>query len=201
MTKKTYAILGISATILFWTTYIIMSNLRPEFNLFHRAVSELGSLDAPNKWAWNILGYILPGFLIAVFSFGLFNNISNGQGSKLPLIGFVFSGLFMSLSGFFPGDFDNRQSTTMLMHTIGSFGSYMFFLLGAFTYPKQMKKSEYWSRSIKPALIFTWLTIIFGSWPFIVKSHPAVGQRIVFFFYLMWIFYTAILLYRRPKSR
>ena len=75
-----------------------MSNLRPEYNLFHKAVSELGSLDAPNKWTWNILGYILTGILIAVYSFGLFKNISNGQESKLPLIGFVLSGLFMSIS-------------------------------------------------------------------------------------------------------
>ena len=201
MTNKNYAIIGILATALFWTTYIIMSNLRPEYNLFHKAVSELGSLDAPNKWTWNILGYIITGVLIAVYSFGLFKNISDGQGSKLPLIGFVFSGLFMSLSGIFPGDFDNRQSTTMLLHTVGSFGSYLFFLIGAFTYPKQMKKSEYWKKFIKPTLIFTWLTIIFGSWPFIFTTYPSIGQRIVFFFYLMWIFYTAIKLYKQPFTK
>ena len=201
MTNKNYAIIGILATALFWTTYIIMSNLRPEYNLFNKAVSELGSLEAPNKWTWNILGYIITGVLIAVYSFGLFKNISDGQGSKLPLIGFVFSGLFMSLSGIFPGDFDNRQSTTMLLHTVGSFGSYLFFLIGAFTYPKQMKKSEYWKKFIKPTLIFTWLTIIFGSWPFIFTTYPSIGQRIVFFFYLMWIFYTAIKLYKQPFTK
>ncbi|HLD52429.1 MAG TPA: DUF998 domain-containing protein [Sediminibacterium sp.] len=201
MTNKTYAIIGISATILFWATYIIMSNLRPEYNLFHKAVSELGSLDAPNKWIWNIFGYILTGILIAVYSFGLFKNITNGQGSKLPLISFVLSGLFMSLSGIFPGDFDNRQSTTMLLHTVGSFGSYLFFLFGAFTSPKQMKQSEYWKKSIRPTLIFTWLTILFGSWPFIFTSYPSLGQRVVFFFYLLWIFYTAIQLYKQPKTK
>lgn len=201
MTNKTYGIIGISATILFWATYIIMSNLRPEYNLFHKAVSELGSLDAPNKWAWNVLGYIITGVLIAIYSFGLHKNISNGHGSKLPLTGLGLSGLFMSLSGVFPGDFDNRQSTTMLLHTVGSFGSYLFFLIGAFSYPKQMKKSEYWKKAIKPTLIFTWLTIIFGSWPFIFTSYPSVGQRIVFFFYLLWIFYTAIRLYKQPESK
>jgi hypothetical membrane protein len=201
MTKKTYAIFGISATVLFWTTYIIMSNLRPEYNLYHKAVSELGSLDAPNKWTWNILGYILTGVLIAIYSFGLFKNISNAQGSKWPLIGFGFSGLFMSLSGIFPGDFNNRQSTTMLLHTVGSVGSYIFFLIGAFTYPKQMKKSEYWKKAINPTLIFTWLTIIFGAWPFIFTSFPSVGQRLVFFFYLLWIFYTALQLYKQPENK
>lgn len=201
MTNKTYAIIGISANILFWTTYTIMSNLRPGYNLFHKAVSELGSLDAPNKWTWNIFGYILTGLLTAIYSFGLFKNISDGQGTKLPLIGFVLSGLFMSLSGIFPGDFDNRQSMTMLLHTVGSFGSYLFFLIGAFTYPRLMKKSEYWKKVIKPTLIFTWLTIIFGSWVFIFPSIPSVGQRIVFFFYFLWIFYTAYKLYRQPETK
>jgi hypothetical membrane protein len=199
MTNKASAIIGISATVLFWVTYIIMSNLRPGYNLFHKAVSELGSLDAPNKWAWNILGYILPGILIAIYSVGLYKDISNGKGSKLPLIGFVLSGLLMSLSGIFPADMDNRKSTTTLLHMVGSFGSYIFFLIGAFTYPTQMRKSEYWKKSIKPTLIFTWLTIIFGAWPFIFTSFPSVGQRIVFFFYLLWIFYTAIQLYKQPK--
>lgn len=200
MTNKHYAIIGFLAPTIFWITYFVMSNLRPEYSFLTKAVSELGSLDAPNKWTWNILGYVLPGILIAIYSFGLFKNISTGEGSKLPLIVFFLSGLFMSLSGIFPGDFDNRQSTTMLLHTVGSFGSYIFFLIGAFTYPKQMKMSEYWRKSIKPTLIFTWMTIIFGSWPFIFSSYPSVGQRIVFFFYLLWIFYTAIKLYNHPQK-
>ena len=201
MTKKTFALLGISAVVLFWSAYLTMSNARPEYNLFHKAISELGSMDAPDKWTWNTLGYILPGLLIAIFSFGLYEKISKGQGSKLPLIGLVASGLFMSLSGLFPGDFENRQSTTMLLHTLGSFGSYIFFLIGAFTFPKQMEKSPYWKKAVQPTLIFTWMTIVFGSWPFVFKSYPSVGQRIIFFFYFMWIFYMAVQLYRSPKGQ
>lgn len=200
MTNKQYAIIGISAPTLFWITYLVMSNLRPEYSFLTKAVSELGSLDAPNKWSWNVLGYILPGILIAIYSFGLYKNITPDGGNRIPLIAFILSGLFMSLSGVFPGDFENRQSTTMLLHTVGSFGSYIFFLIGAFTYPKQMKKSEYWRKSIKPTILFTWLTILFGSWPFIFPSTPSVGQRIVFFFYFLWILYTAIKLYNSPQK-
>lgn len=201
MTNKQYAILGFLAPTIFWLTYFIMANLRPEYNFLTKAISELGSLDAPQKWAWNFFGYVLPGILIAIYSVGLFKNISTVKGSKLPLIGIILSVIFMSLSGIFPGDFDNRQSTTMVMHTVGSFGSYMFFLIGAFTYPKQMKKSKYWKKSIKPTLLFTWLSIIFGSWPFIFPSYPSFGQRIVFFLYFLWIFYTAIKLYNNQEKR
>ena len=41
---------------------------------FKQTVSELGSLDAPDKWVWNILGYMLVGLMIAVYSFGLFKD-------------------------------------------------------------------------------------------------------------------------------
>lgn len=107
----------------------------------------------------------------------------------------------MTLSGIFPGNFDDRQSMTMILHTIGSFGSYLFFLIGAFTYPKQMRKSEYWKQAIKPTLIFTWLTILFGGWVFVFQNYPAVGQRIVFVFYFLWIAFTAYKLYNQPDDK
>lgn len=200
MTNKSYGIIGIVTPIMFLATYIIMSSIRPEYSMFTKVISELGSVDAPNKWLWNSFGYILTGILIAIYSFGLYRNVAIRKSSKLPLYGILFSGVFMAISGIFPADMDDRQSTTTLLHTVGSFGSYIFFLIGAFTYPKMMKKSDYWKSTKKPTLIFTFLTIIFGSWFFVFPNIPALGQRFVFFFYFAWIFYTAIKLYKLPKK-
>lgn len=177
-----------------------MSAVRPEYSMFTKAISELGSVDAPNKWIWNGLGYMLTGILIAIYSFGLYKNVAFKKSSKLPLYGILLSGIFMTISGFFPGDFDNKQSTTMLLHTVGSFGSFIFFLIGAFTYASLMNKNNYWKIAKKPTLIFTYLTIVFGAWAFIFPNIPALGQRIVFFFYFMWIFYTAIKLYNQREE-
>lgn len=199
MTNKSYGIIGIAAPIVFLTSYIIISSIRPEYSMFTKAISELGSVDAPKKWIWNSFGYILTGLLIAIYAFGLYKNMAIEKSSKLPLYGILLSGIFMAISGIFPGDFDNRKSTTMLLHSVGSFGSYIFFLIGAFTYPKLMNKTDYWKRATKPTLIFTYLTIVFGAWAFIFPSIPALGQRIVFFFYFLWIFYTAIKLLNQWK--
>lgn len=199
MTNQRYAIAGILAPAIFLITYLIASSLRPEYNLYTKAISELGSLHAPNKWFWNIFGYILPGILVSIFSIGLYKEISAGKASKYPLAGIFLSGVFMAIAGIFPGDFDNKQSMAMLLHTFGSLGSYVFFLLGAFTYVRLMKKSAYWQQAIKPTLIFTWLTIIFGSWPFIFPDYPAVGQRMVFMFYFLWIGYTAYKMFIKLK--
>ncbi|WP_084273464.1 DUF998 domain-containing protein [Maribacter antarcticus] len=200
MTYKSYGVIGIVTPIVFLTTYLIMSSIRPEYSMFTKAISELGSLDASNKWLWNSFGYILTGILIAIYAIGLYKNIAVTKSSKLPLYGILLSGVFMAISGIFPGDFNNRQSTTMLLHTLGSFGSYIFFLIGAFTYPKVMSKTEYWKNAKTPTLIFTYLTIVFGAWVFIFPNMPALGQRITFLFYFLWITYTAIRLYRQPKE-
>jgi len=195
MTNKQYALIGLSAPVIFAITYFIMSNQRPEYSFLTKAVSELGSLDAPNKWVWNIIGYIIPGILISVFSYGLFKGVTDSSKSKWPLIGIFLSGLFMIISGVFPGDFDNRESTTMILHTIGSIGSYIFFLIGAFTYPRLMKQSAYWKTAIVPSLTLTWLTIFFGNWQFVFPEMPGAGQRIVFCFYFLWIAFNAVKLF------
>ena len=200
MKKKTFALIGISSAVIFWITYFLLSSLRPDYSMFTKAISELGSVDAPNKWMWNIFGYIIPGLLIAIYAWGLYKNVASTKTARLPLFGILLSGIFMSISGIFPGDFDNRESLTMLMHTIGSFGSYIFFLIGAFTYPKLMNKTNYWKSATKPTLILTSLTILFGAWPFVFPSIPAAGQRIVFLIYFLWIIHTAIKLYRQPSE-
>ena len=200
MTKKVYGITGIASPLAFLTTYIIMSAIHPEYSMFTKAISELGSVGAPKKWIWNSFGYILTGLLIAIYSFGLYKNMAIEKSSKLPLYGILLSGVFMVIAGIFPGDFNNRESTTMLLHTAGSIGSYIFFLIGAFTYTKLMNRTDYWKRTKKPTLIFTYLTIAFGAWAFIFPNIPALGQRIVFFFYFLWIFYTAIKLFNHQKE-
>ncbi|GHB32295.1 DUF998 domain-containing protein [Mongoliitalea lutea] len=195
MKNKRFGLSGLMAPLLFVITYVIMVSQSPEYSSFTKAVSELGSIDAPNKWLWNIFGYIIPGILIAFFSIGHFKSMGSMTKSKLPVIGIFFSGVLMSLSGIFPGDFDDRTSITMILHTLGSFGCYIFFLLGAFSYPKLMRKSKYWKSAVFPSLAFTWLTIVFGAWPFIFTQMPGIGQRIVFSLYFLWVGFNALKLY------
>lgn len=201
MNNKQYAILGLLAPILFWLTYFVMAAQRPEYDFLTKAISELGSVEAANKWTWNIFGYIITGICISIFSIGLYKKLKTDNSGNVPFIAIFLSGLFMAVSGVFPGDFENKNSVTMLLHTVGSFGSYIFFLIGAFTYPKQMKKSAYWASAITPTLVFTWFTILFGSWAFFFPDIPAVGQRLVFMFYFLWIIFTAFKLYFAPGQK
>lgn len=195
MTNKLYALAGLAAPLLFWLTYFILAARRPAFSFLYKAISELGSVDAPDLWVWNVFGYIIPGCLIAIFSVGLYRNIVPVGHARSALVGLVASGLLMALAGIFPGDFNDRQSVTMLLHTLGSFGSYLGFLVGAFAFHTQMKLNKNWASAALPTLLFTWMTIVFGAWPFVFPDFPAAGQRLVFGFYFLWITYTAFRLY------
>lgn len=200
MTKKHYAIVGTASVILFILAYAILSAMRPEYSHAHKAISELGSVDVANKWVWNIFGYLLPGIMISVFSLGLHRSVDPSSSSNIPLVGIFLSGALMAFSGIFPGDFENRTSTTMLLHTIGSFGSYIFFLIGAMTYPRLMRKTEYWKSAIRPLLILAWVSIIFGIWPFLFPDIPSIGQRVTFLCYFLWIAYAAQHIYHQDSS-
>lgn len=201
MTNKHYALLGLLSPLMLLTTYFIMANNRPEYSFKYKAISELGSVDAPNLWLWNVLGYIIPGLLISIFAIGLHQSVLQGKGNKLPFYGLFMSGILMSISGIFPADMDNRGSLTTVVHTIGSFGSYISFLIAAFSYPKQWKNDNHWTKAIKPTLLFTWLTILFGAWPMVFPDMPSVGQRLVFVFYFLWIILTAYMLYRHSDQK
>ena len=193
-----YGIAGLLAPIIFLVTYFLMSSFRPEYSHLTKAISELGSLDAPNKWWWNIIGYMLVGGMISFFAIGLKQSVNPDGKGKLAFWGLFLSGLFMSISGVFPGDFDNRTSLTMILHAIGSFGSFVFFLIAAFAYPKQLRKSEYWKKAATPSLILTILSIISGFLR--TGSAPGLGQRIGFFFYFLWIGYLAYMLLNKRKE-
>lgn len=196
MNNKGFAFSGIASALLLWATYFVMANMRSEYSFKYKAISELGSLDAPNLWFWNILGYMIPGLLIAIFSIGLYKYSAEKNSSKIAYYGLILSGLFMTFSGIFPADMENRKSTTTILHMIGSYGSYISFLFAAFTYPKIWKKNKDWQTIIKPTLICVWLTIFFGSWYLFFPNVPSVGQRIVFLFYFLWIVISAIKLYK-----
>lgn len=198
MNTRIYAIAGILAPAIFLITYLIMSISRPEYSNFTKAISELGSVDAPNKLYWNFFGYIIPGLLIVLFSLGLKKHFQNTPG-KVPFIALALSGFFMAMAGVFPGDFDNKASLTSTLHAIGSFGSYIAFLVAAFTFPKLLSYVDKWENLRNPLYLLTFGSFLFGTWPFIFTSMPSIGQRFVFACYFGWVLLCAFSLYACSK--
>ena len=53
------------AAAVFWSALFGFGALRPGYSQFTRAVSELGAVGAQNALAWNLVGFIVPGLLVA----------------------------------------------------------------------------------------------------------------------------------------
>jgi hypothetical protein len=58
--------LGIGACVVFWSAVPIFGALRPSYSHAANTISELGALGTPNATLWNLIGFIVPGLLLAV---------------------------------------------------------------------------------------------------------------------------------------
>lgn len=91
----------------------------------------------------------------------------------------------MALPGVFPGDFEDRTSTTMLLHAVGSLGSFIAFP------GRWLPAAPGVSRTRKSALVgWTSLALVVASiMAGFLRSGvaPGLGQRIGFAFVFAWI--------------
>jgi hypothetical membrane protein len=171
----------------FWFTaiYFLVSLLRNDYRHFNMAISELGSVGAPNAFLWNLLGYILSGGVIFYLGWVSRSILPGSKSGFIVAWAIAISGMMMLLSGVFPGDFENRTSTTMLLHTLASILSYLFFLVGGFGLLKISTKSEVFKGLHYPLLTMLLLSIVTGFIRY--GDMPGLGQRITFACYFAWI--------------
>ncbi len=142
-------------------------------------------MDAPNRWLWNIGGYMVPGTVVAFLGLGIGDQLRGEKGSRLSCSALVASGLLMVLSGIFPGDFDNRTSFTMIMHAIGSFGGFIGFLVCGFSLPWIFRRIPTWHTYAWPSLTLVVLSIATGF--FRSGEAPGIGQRLGFACFFAWV--------------
>lgn len=197
MKQKPHAVAGMAAPVLFVGTYLLLAAARPEFNHLTKAVGELGAVNAPNAATWNLFGYIIPGLLIAFFSVGLHRAVAHEEGNHIPFYSLFLSGVFMVVAGMFPGNFKDPGSLTSILHSAGSFGTFLCFLVAGFTYPLLFRKSNFWEKTIIPSLTLTWLCILSGFLR--TGAAPGLGHRAGFLLYFLWIAFIAFNLFRYDR--
>lgn len=184
-TQRTIGLFALASPLWFWGVYLVMASLRPEYRHLTKAISELGSVDAPGAVVWNLLGYIAPGIVISFLGVGLKREFAGDTRVAIPAYALVASGLFMSMSGVFPGDFDNRTSPTMLLYTVGSLGSFVAFLVAGFSLPRVMRTHPEFRRLVAPSLLLVWGSIITGVLR--TGNAPGLGQRLGFACFFLWV--------------
>ena len=186
ISQRTIGFAAVFTPLWFLAIYLVMSAMRPEYSHSRDAISELGSLDAPNLWAWNIFGYIVPGLVIVVLGTGLKREFSPlGRMATTPFVALMASGLFMALSGVFPANMADFESATTVIHILGSTGCFIAFLAAGFWFPFSFRKRNAWHWLAWPSLALVVGSIVSG---FLRSGETSgVGQRLTFACFFLWV--------------
>lgn len=202
-TKRCIWLLGPAAAALFAVSLTGFAAMRTDgYSHATKAVSELGSLDAPNALAFNLLGFIAPGVMLVLFSLALLQRSRMRAG---PLL-LMASGVMLALAGIAPANLDDYGALTSQLHALGAIGSGVLWVIALFWLGPMLRRDfglELWGR------ITPWFaTFLFANvgWQIAFRATglvmPGWGQRIGFMGYFGWIAITGLLLWRRSlKSR
>jgi hypothetical membrane protein len=193
---------GVAGVLLSAATIIGMAASRTDgYSHLTKAVSELGSTDAPHRTVFNLLGYILPGLLLAAFFYGLGRYIAPRQ-LKWPFVVLAASGLLMALAGAFPMDMAHRTSLGSVLHTAGALGSGLAWLLGAFTMGRHLRPHPGWASLVRPLMLLVWLAVVLILLvPVLSPGTPALGQRVSFAAYFLFVLLLAFRLLDQVSSK
>ncbi|MGH7927276.1 MAG: DUF998 domain-containing protein [Candidatus Binatia bacterium] len=199
ISQKKIGLFVMATPLWFLIIYLIMSAMRSDYSHSTDAISELGSLDAPNLWAWNMFGYILPGLAIALLGAGLKREFSPlGRTTLIPSVALMAAGLLMALSGAFPANMADFNSTTTRLHMVGSFGCYVAFLIAGFGLPPFFRKSSSWHWVARPSLALVVASIAIGFLRFF-EGMGGVGQRLTFACFFLWVALVSFALWRANR--
>jgi hypothetical membrane protein len=105
------------AATVFWTALLAFGSLRADYSQLTKAVSELGAIGAPHALAWNVLGFIVPGLLLAACGVAI-GTASDGLGSVLRWL-LTGSGIAFAGTGVFPAVMQYGSPVMQAPSTVG----------------------------------------------------------------------------------
>lgn len=187
--QKTTAYLGISVVVIFGTALIIIASLTPEFSYLEDFVSKLGAQGQPYALWWNMIGFLLVGFLLTAFGYS-YGRVVNDRwiGICLALFGIGFAATAL------PIDLGNSESALSTAHVVAiclGLAAWMFGL-ARLAHIKKIGKAVRYSANIAAALV---VLPMFG---FVagLLSMP-LTHRLVFVVVFGWVAYSSINLLRK----
>ena len=197
--QRMLAVCGIVGPILYTIVMIAIGLLRPGYNHLTQFMSELGEVGGTNAIIMNTAGFILLGFFIIAFAFGLHRGISEGEGSKIGPALIAMSGAGWIAVGLFQVEPNSVDiSFTGMLHVSGAMIVGLGFSIAPFAIARRSRKDRRWASYRPYSLATGLLTAIFGL-VFIfggIEGWMGALQRIVIGIPLLWIEVMAIRLLR-----
>src|SRR5262245_27748239 len=123
MSRRLIGFLGIVAWILFWAASLVFAAFRPSYSHEVNTISELGAVGTPHATAWNFLGFIVPGVLLAIVGATIARtaNTTPSPSRTVATILLVVSGLAIAGQGIMPAEMVNGVADVTSGSTRGHF--------------------------------------------------------------------------------
>lgn len=179
----------------FLAVLVLFAVLRPDYSHFTKAVSELGAVDAPNAFGWNLLGFGAVGVLVVVFAGGMWAN----SRWRLASLFVALSGIGFAATGAFQADMDDINARATQLHILASLLS-----LGAFAVAVPTLGWTLWKigqRRFAVGVVTLGVAAILSLGLRETDMPPGLAQRINFMAYLIWIGVVAIGQFRLRDSK
>lgn len=106
---------GVCFALALW----ILGRMQPGHVAARHAVADLGALDMPHAWAWNLAGFIMPGLMLLLFAFALEAAMQREQASRIGRIGtglLMIAALAFAAQGVLPLDLHDLDGAVSRRH-------------------------------------------------------------------------------------
>ena len=207
MSDKLVSTAGVLATVVFWSALFVFAAMYPGYTHFHKAISELGAFGAPNAIAWNVIGFIIPGILLAVCGSGVAFRVDGRRTSIYWLL--IISGLGFSGTGILPAEMQdgspNMESAWTTGHIIMTFLSGLPWVIATAILAFHVKRSSNWKYLTTTCSILSFFAItslfinVAASGLPYLSENPGLAQRIAFAFYFAWFLIVGLLFTNRTQ--
>jgi hypothetical membrane protein len=201
MTRRHIGFLGIGAWVLFWAASVALAAFRPSYSHVVNTISELGAVGTPHASAWNVLGFIIPGVLLAITGAAIARavNPEPSQSRTLATVLLVLSGLAVAGQGIMPAEMVDGvadvTSTSTRGHFISSLISGLAWAVGALLLVGHMKRNPDWRSLYVASAVLVALALV-ASFALRGTLPDGLAQRIGNAFFCAWYILMSLKLVR-----
>jgi hypothetical membrane protein len=201
MNRRMVGFLGIGAWVLFWTASLAFAAFRPAYSHLSNTISELGAVGTPHATAWNVLGFIIPGSLLAIVG-AVIARTANAEPSVSRTFAtalLVLSGLAVAGQGLMPAEMIDGvadvSSSSTRGHFISSLISAAAWAIGALLLVGPMKRNPNW-RSLHIVSVVLVVLALVASFALRGSVPDGLAQRIGNAFFCAWFIAMSLQLLR-----
>jgi hypothetical membrane protein len=182
------------AAAVFWVALFTFGAARSDYSQLTKAVSELGAVGAPYWLAWNIVGFITPGLLLAVCGAGIATAFEQRRGALWWML--VASGVTFAGTGVFPAVMLNgspaMQAPSTIGHVVMLLLSGLFWLIAAVLVVRRAWRDPEW-RHLRTVAAAAMLLALAGLAANVFHDaipqlafRPGLAQRLGFVGHFLW---------------